>query len=90
MHELLALPVAEARNWLADLDPAYFESLARGMAGANRILFDVTDGQMSLQRVVIATDPDRRKDADVLITKDFYDREVNPRPWAHGITISVS
>jgi len=64
----------------------YFESLSRGLVGANRILFDVTDGQMRMHRVVITTDPGRRNEADIRITKDFYSSDVNPRRWAHGIT----
>ncbi|MEN8149874.1 MAG: prenyltransferase/squalene oxidase repeat-containing protein [Planctomycetota bacterium] len=98
----LVPPHAESRvkvfphggGYLADLvvwvdgpaDRAYFESLGRGIEGANRVLFDVTDGQMRMHRVVLTADPAREKDADILITKGFYDREVNPRPWAHGIT----
>jgi len=67
-------------------DKAYLDSLSRGLVGANRILFDVTEGQMRMHRVTITTDQKRKDEADIRITKEFYDTDVNPRPWAHGIT----
>ncbi|MEE8107234.1 MAG: prenyltransferase/squalene oxidase repeat-containing protein [Planctomycetota bacterium] len=64
----------------------YLENLRTGVLGANRILFDVTDGQMSLHRVTVHQDKAAWDLADIMITKDFFDQAVNPHPWAHGMT----
>ena len=65
---------------------AYLEALARGVVGANRTIYDVTDGQMTLNRAEIRIRGERRDDADVIIGAAFRDAEQNPRPFAHGIT----
>jgi len=67
-------------------DANYLGELRAGIEGANRRLFDVTDGQFSLHRVDVHPDRGAWDRADVLITKKFYDAQANPLPWAHGVT----
>jgi hypothetical protein len=69
-----------------EADEDYLRSLKLGFEGANRELFDVTDGQMSIHRVDVYANKGRWDSADVLISKQFYDGEKNPHPFAHGIT----
>jgi hypothetical protein len=66
---------------------AWFERMADGVRGANRMLFDVTDGQMSLHRVEIVGDKQRWDDADVRVTTDFHSDGNVPGGGAHGITM---
>ncbi|MHC4939670.1 MAG: hypothetical protein ACYTHK_11920 [Planctomycetota bacterium] len=67
-------------------DAKYVAEIRAGIHGANRRLFDITDGQFSLHRVDVHPNKGQWDRADVLITKDFYDAQKNPLPWAHGIT----
>jgi hypothetical protein len=68
-------------------DPEREAELARALLGANRILFDVTNGQMSMHRVVVRSGGAGREEADVIVAEDFRrDEESNPHPFAHGIT----
>jgi len=82
-------------GYLADLivcvdgpaDAEYLEQLADGLRAAGRILFDVTDGQMSLHRVTILGDASRAAEADILVTTNFNSDPDVPRGRAHGITM---
>ncbi|MHC4407511.1 MAG: hypothetical protein ACYS0F_00755 [Planctomycetota bacterium] len=67
-------------------DGKYLAEIRAGIEGANRRLFDITDGQFSLHRVDVFPNRGQWDRADVLISKDFYDAQKNPLPWAHGIT----
>jgi len=67
-------------------DLSYLRALKLGLEGASRELFDVTDGQMSIHRVDVYPNKGRWDAADILISKEFYDEEKNPHPFAHGIT----
>ncbi len=67
-------------------DAAYVSALRAGIEGANRRLFDVTDGQMSIHRAEIHAKKGRWNEADIMITNEFRDRETNPHPFAHGMT----
>jgi hypothetical protein len=67
-------------------DAAWFAAMQRCLSGANRILYDVTDGQMCLHRVVLLGDGERFDDADVMVTTKFYEGEPLPQPWVHGVT----
>jgi len=67
-------------------DDVYLERLKKGVIMANRTIYDVTDGQMTLNRVEIHAERGRWDEADVMISREFHDADVNPNPWAHGIT----
>ncbi len=69
-------------------DAAYFAKLERGVRAANRLLWDLTDGQMSLHQVELVGGGKRADEADVLVLEDFYSDPAIPRHGgAHGITM---
>ncbi|MHC4472987.1 MAG: hypothetical protein ACYS99_18720, partial [Planctomycetota bacterium] len=68
-------------------DDEYLDQVRRSMLGANRILNDVTDGQMSMHRVEILSDRRKWDTADIRITRDFYEDETMPFRGAHGFTM---
>lgn len=85
--------VRDGRYWVdlivsldRPIDARYVAELRAGIEGANRRLFDISDGQFSLHRVDVYPNRGQWDRADVLITKQFYDAQKNPLPWAHGIT----
>jgi hypothetical protein len=87
--------IEEADGYLVDLvvstdgeaDAEWGESLKRGLLAANRILYDITDGGMSMRRVTVLTGKERWDEADLMITTDFYRDDVLPQPFAHGFTM---
>lgn len=95
-HPLSRVKVFESgRGYLVDLlvttdgpdSPQAREQLSSAILGANRILYDVTNGQMSFHRVEVRTEGRGRDEADITIAMDFSeDAERNPHPFAHGIT----
>ncbi len=65
---------------------AEFERIARGLRAANRVLFDLTDGQFALHRAVVVDKKRLWDTADIRVTKEFFDADKNPHPGAMGIT----
>ncbi|MHC4608030.1 MAG: thioredoxin family protein, partial [Planctomycetota bacterium] len=70
-----------------ECDDAYFAQLREAVEGANRILCDVTDGQMSLHRVELVSGGKKWAEADVMITKMFYKEHTLPSKSASGYTL---
>jgi hypothetical protein len=68
-------------------DAAWFDRFARGLTGANRILHDATDGQMCLSRAVLVGGGERGEEADIRVSTAFYESELLPQPFVHGITL---
>jgi hypothetical protein len=66
--------------------PDYLEQVRRSVLGANRILFDVTDGQMTMHRIEILDEGRKADVADIRITRDFRHDEQLPFKGAHGYT----
>lgn len=82
-------------RYLADLivstdgpaDQAWLARLADGIRGANRVLYDVTDGQLALHRVRIVTEKREWEQADIRVTTDFHQDVFVPGGGVHGITL---
>ncbi|MCU0726895.1 MAG: hypothetical protein MUE73_14075 [Planctomycetes bacterium] len=68
-------------------DAAWFARFGRALVGANRILHDVTDGQMCLSRAVLCGKGERSGEADIRVLTGFYEQELLPQPFVHGITM---
>jgi len=60
--------------------------IGRGLLAANRVLFDLTDGQLALHRATVVDRRRRWDEADIRITREFFDADKNPHPGALGIT----
>jgi len=82
-------------TYLADLivsidgpcDAEYLGQMETCIRGANRLLFDVTDGQMRLHQVRLLTEGNRWDEADVMVTTSFRRDESLPVLGAHGFTM---
>ncbi|MHC4452873.1 MAG: prenyltransferase/squalene oxidase repeat-containing protein, partial [Planctomycetota bacterium] len=68
------------------LGDRYRAAFRSALVGANRTLYDVTDGQMSIHTVDLHARKGAWDKADIRVSKEFYDRTKNPHPWAHGVT----
>ena len=95
-HESSRVKVFERRGrYLVDLvvsvdapaDDAWTDAFARGIVEVNRILNDLTDGQMSIHHVEIHAAKARWDEADLMVTPEFYTDEDLPQPFAHGFTM---
>ncbi len=68
-------------------DREWFAAFGRAIEGANRLLWDATNGQICLGRATLAAEKARWDEADVRVVTDFYSNEPLPQPFVHGLTI---
>jgi len=68
------------------VDDAFRRAFESALLGANRTLYDVTDGQMSVHAVTLHLRRGSWETADIRVSPEFRDQRTNPHPWAHGMT----